>query len=258
MSDRADATLWALSQRVGRGSDKLILAILASYTDAKHQAWPSQTTIAVAAELDVKTVGIGLRRLEASKFIKQVGTVGGGCRVWQLPITDPPPPETGEEVPDPVVKTEKEGGKGETQGTLIPDPPKPEPPPKPRKDRGDLTQIRDLCISLKLPQSDADWFYWKCEGNGWKNGGQPILDWRATVRAWERGKFFPSQRQNGAGNGAAESRRQEALTRSTQSPLTVRAVATYVASDNGHQTNGTINRIETAAQVPRAVQDGPG
>lgn len=51
-----------------------------------------------------------------------------------------------------------------------------------------------ICREVRLPKTDAEWFFYKCEGCGWKNDGKPILDWRMTVRAWEKIKIFPSQK----------------------------------------------------------------
>lgn len=53
--------------------------------------------------------------------------------------------------------------------------------------------------SLQLPSSDGEWFFDKCEGNGWRAGGAPIKNWQATVRAWMKAKYLPSQKFNGNG-----------------------------------------------------------
>jgi uncharacterized protein YdaU (DUF1376 family) len=57
-----------------------------------------------------------------------------------------------------------------------------------------LERVREFARGEGIAQSDADWFYWKGEGNGWTNKGQPILDWKATLRSWKRGGYLPSQR----------------------------------------------------------------
>lgn len=68
------------------------------------------------------------------------------------------------------------------------------PEPKPRKDRGTLEEIQDYCIELGLPETDGTWFFDKCEGCGWKNGGSAIKDWKATIRQWRLQHFLPSQK----------------------------------------------------------------
>lgn len=58
-----------------------------------------------------------------------------------------------------------------------------------------LQRVREFCKSEGISNSDADWFYYKGEGNGWTNGGKPILDWKATLRSWKRAGYLPSQKQ---------------------------------------------------------------
>lgn len=60
--------------------------------------------------------------------------------------------------------------------------------------RGTREEMDAFFLELKLPKSDAEWFFFKCEGNGWKNGGKPILNWKATVRSWKSGGYLPSQK----------------------------------------------------------------
>jgi hypothetical protein len=60
--------------------------------------------------------------------------------------------------------------------------------------------VREFCKGIGIGEGDADWFFWKCHANGWKNAGQPILDWRGTIRSWHRAGYLPSQKakQNGS------------------------------------------------------------
>jgi hypothetical protein len=58
-----------------------------------------------------------------------------------------------------------------------------------------LERVREFARGEGIGEKDADWFFYKCEGNGWTNGGEPIRDWKATIRQWWRtGKIFPSHR----------------------------------------------------------------
>ena len=50
-------------------------------------------------------------------------------------------------------------------------------------------------LSLSLEERDAEWFWDKNIGCGWKNAGRPIMDWKATCRAWSKAKYFPSQKE---------------------------------------------------------------
>lgn len=69
------------------------------------------------------------------------------------------------------------------------------------KSKGTEDEVVTYVLSLELPESDAHWFFWKCEGNGWTNNKQPIKNWRATIRSWKAGGYLPSQKSAGR-NGA--------------------------------------------------------
>jgi hypothetical protein len=60
-------------------------------------------------------------------------------------------------------------------------------------------EVEEFCSSLELPNNDANWFWHKCQENGWKNAGRPIRDWKLTIRAWKAGGYMPSQK-NGKNN----------------------------------------------------------
>jgi hypothetical protein len=59
---------------------------------------------------------------------------------------------------------------------------------------GARKRVREFARGEGIGERDSDWFFFKCEGNGWTNSGKPILDWQATIRSWWRGRFFPSQK----------------------------------------------------------------
>jgi len=73
----------------------------------------------------------------------------------------------------------------------------------PPKDKGKGTQqeVTTFCISIGLPASDGDWFYYKARGCGWKNNGKAIIDWQDTCRAWKLANVFPSQKPARGVNG---------------------------------------------------------
>lgn len=65
--------------------------------------------------------------------------------------------------------------------------------PKPAsKSKGTYEEVAEFCKSIGLPESDAEYFFNKCEGNGWLNGGKKIKDWRATIRSWKAAGYMPS------------------------------------------------------------------
>jgi len=239
----AEAALWALSQRTGRGVDKLLLAVLTRYENNDKEAWPSQSTLAAECEIDIKTIILGLKRLELSGFISKMGNGQNGTVKYRInrgggpENGGPPPPETGDECTGTSKSVLTEGVQGETQTELLPAPPPPPAKPKPIKNRGTLEEVRAYCASLGLPQSDADWFFNKCEGNGWKNGGEPIQVWRSTISAWKLAGYMPSQRSGQTRQATPAARREAEVSRTMQVPLTARTVVTYGANEhNGHKT----------------------
>lgn len=54
--------------------------------------------------------------------------------------------------------------------------------------------IVEYCRELGLPDSDGTACFHKWIGNGWTNGGQPIRDWKATIRSWKAAGYLPSQK----------------------------------------------------------------
>jgi hypothetical protein len=58
----------------------------------------------------------------------------------------------------------------------------------------DEQEIVNFVKSINLPASDGEWFWNKCEGNGWKNDGKPIVNWKATIRSWVRIGCMASQK----------------------------------------------------------------
>jgi hypothetical protein len=65
----------------------------------------------------------------------------------------------------------------------------------PAKSRGTLEEFRGYASDLGLTINDADYLHAHLCENGWKRGKEPIKDWKATMRKWKTGKYFPSQKE---------------------------------------------------------------
>jgi len=65
------------------------------------------------------------------------------------------------------------------------------------RSRCTLDESREFAASIGLPSSDGEACWHKWEGNGWKNGGNAIKDWKATMRSWKVAGYMPSQKANG-------------------------------------------------------------
>jgi len=57
-----------------------------------------------------------------------------------------------------------------------------------------LEEVKLCCEKTGLPESDAVWFWNKCEANGWTNNGQKIKSWPHTIAAWKAAGYMPSQK----------------------------------------------------------------
>ena len=65
-----------------------------------------------------------------------------------------------------------------------------------------LDEVKAYCVERKNnvdPQHFIDYY----ESNGWKVGKNPMKDWKAAVRTWER---------NGYGNGGTNGRTETGIT----------------------------------------------
>ena len=64
------ALKWASEVKVGNSTDKLILIILANFTDAENTCYPSHKKIAELCECSTDTVIRSLKRLKELNFIE--------------------------------------------------------------------------------------------------------------------------------------------------------------------------------------------
>lgn len=53
-------------------------------------------------------------------------------------------------------------------------------------------EINAYLLEIGVPHGDGQTLWDKWEGNGWKNGGNPIKSWKATIRQWNRQGYLPS------------------------------------------------------------------
>lgn len=65
------AVAWAISQRVGSPTGKVLLMCLANYANEHGECWPSQKTISQEAELGERATRDWLKKLEQAGFIER-------------------------------------------------------------------------------------------------------------------------------------------------------------------------------------------
>ena len=58
-----------------------------------------------------------------------------------------------------------------------------------------LESVKLACDKTGVCESDAIWFWNKCQANGWTNGGRPIKSWPHTIAAWKAAGYLPSQKK---------------------------------------------------------------
>ncbi len=59
-----------------------------------------------------------------------------------------------------------------------------------------LEEVKLCCQKTGVPESDAIWFWNKCQANGWTNGGKPIKSWPHTIASWKAAGYLPSQKNS--------------------------------------------------------------
>ena len=93
-----------------------------------------------------------------------------------------------------------------------------------------LEQIKDYILAKNF-NVDAEQFFSVYQANGWvQKGGQPIKDWKAQVRVWER---------NGLGNQAAKTKKESSAQKSE---------ATAYSSRSYNETRERLAKQEKAAE----------
>jgi hypothetical protein len=70
-----------------------------------------------------------------------------------------------------------------------------------------LEEVRLFCSKSGISVADANWFFYKMDGNGWTNGGKPVKRWTSSLLAWKTAGYLASQRpqRNGSPNPAQQS-----------------------------------------------------
>jgi hypothetical protein len=63
------------------------------------------------------------------------------------------------------------------------------------KERAEIEELKAFAAELGLPESDGESMFHHWESNGWKNGQNPVKDWKAGFRKWKASGWLPSQKQ---------------------------------------------------------------
>lgn len=103
-------------------------------------------------------------------------------------------------------------------------------------------ECEEFCREQKLLRSDGEWFWNKGLSSGWKNGGKPIADWKATIRAWKAQLYFPSQKQ-----GVAPIERKDSAEKAAELIASVKSAGGFAEwlQENYHRNNSPETTPET-------------
>lgn len=208
MSIKWMSAVWE-DKRIDNQSDLLVMLAIADFANDKGFAWPSIDSISSKSRHSDRGVQKILSRLQTNGFLEiKRGAGPYDTNVYQLRVNrgEPgsPSPERGEPPgsPNPSVPVNstpplikegvgEEGGTGGNRRS-----------PRTAFTPPSLDEVIKYCESINVPVSDAQWFFFKGEGNGWTNGGHPIKNWKGTIQSWKAGKYLPSLKAtNGNGNG---------------------------------------------------------
>lgn len=70
----------------------------------------------------------------------------------------------------------------------------PKKPFRENKGKSTIDDLRSFALEIGLPASDGESMFHHWEANGWKNGPNPVKDWKAGIRKWKSQGWLPSQK----------------------------------------------------------------
>jgi len=65
--------------------------------------------------------------------------------------------------------------------------------------RGTLEELRNYALEIGQTTLDGESMFHHWESNGWKNGSNPVKNWKAGIQKWKQNGWLPSQK-DGKGN----------------------------------------------------------
>ncbi|HEY5745011.1 MAG TPA: hypothetical protein VIU12_02950 [Chryseolinea sp.] len=148
------------------------------------------------ASRDPDTGALMSRRMVRDENLRKIrqasGKLGGNPALLnQKPNQDGEPPLKQNPTPSSSSSSSSSNTEEDPQADLILPTSK---HPKPSKAKGTEDEIKAFAVEIGLPVSDGEYMFQHWESIGWKRGNSPILSWRAAMRAWKKGNYFPSQK----------------------------------------------------------------
>jgi hypothetical protein len=60
--------------------------------------------------------------------------------------------------------------------------------------RGTLEELRNYAVEIGQTTLDGESMFHHWESNGWKNGSNPVKNWKAGIQKWKQNGWLPSQK----------------------------------------------------------------
>lgn len=218
-----DATRWAWAQQGLKSSQKLVLLALADRAGDDQECYPSIARIASDTGLDRKVIMSAVTELERAELIQVVRRKGAG-NVYRLLGVDRQNQSQKRHTTNTENGTGTEIGIGAKNGTAsVPETVLHQSQKRDTESIKNLSttnqknnisastrfvpptieQIRAYC-SERCSSVDPDRFFDHYTSNGWKVGRNPMKDWQASVRTWERNAANYGQAQLNRPTNAAD------------------------------------------------------
>lgn len=66
----------------------------------------------------------------------------------------------------------------------------------PSLSRGSLEELRNYAVEIGQTTLDGESMFHHWESNGWKNGSNPVKNWKAGIQKWKQNGWLPSQKDS--------------------------------------------------------------
>jgi hypothetical protein len=70
----------------------------------------------------------------------------------------------------------------------------------PSLSRGSLEELRAYAVEIGQTALDGESMFHHWESNGWKNGSNPVKNWKAGIQKWKQNGWLPSQKDSKTAN----------------------------------------------------------
>ena len=173
-------------------SAKIFYGEVSALTDKRGFCWAGNDYFCRLYKVQARQIRRWLAELEAAGHVTVAMLQGGTQRQIRLTrgLPETPPGRTKKTAP-PDKKDRHISTDNGTTFALSGDEPRKGDTKRPESEEA----VIEYCVSIGLTAEDGTYYWAKWKGNGFKNGGHAILDWRQTIRSAKAGGYVPSQKR---------------------------------------------------------------